>query len=93
MEDILKRVKCNCRFLKELDLSNNNITDKVALLLAEALKTNNIIEKINLCKNPIGDIGKKAIMEVLKNKKIEIYFVKNFIAHGDKECIYHIYKD
>jgi len=93
MEDILKRIKSNCKFLIELDLSNNNITDKVALLLVDALKENNTIKKINLCRNPLGDIGRKALMEEIKDRGIEISFVKNFIAFGDKHCIYHIYKD
>ena len=94
MEDILNRVKSNCRFLIELDLSNNNITDKEALLLVDALKKNNTIKKINLCRNPLlGDIGKKAIMEEINGREIEVSFVRKFIAFGDKHCIYHIYKD
>jgi hypothetical protein len=93
MEDILIKIKSNCGFLTEIDWSNNNITDEVALLLVDALKQNNKIKKINLYNNPkLGDIGKKAIMEEIKGRGIEVYFVKNFSAFGDKHCVYHIYK-
>ena len=45
MEDILIKIKSNCVFLTEIDWSNNNITDEVALLLVDALKQNNKIKK------------------------------------------------
>ena len=53
MNDILHRIKNNCRFLTTLDLSKKNITDDFAFLLASALKTNTRLKQLNLCDNPI----------------------------------------
>jgi hypothetical protein len=91
MNDILNRVRNNCRFLTTLDLSNKNINDKTALLLANALKTNTILKKINLCHNPMGDIGRFALAAAIEGKSIKLSFVNNFIiVRGDKNVNYHI---
>ena len=90
MDDILNRVRNNCRFLTTLDLSNKNIKDKTAFLLADALKTNTRLKKLNLCDNPIGDNGRFALGAAVKGKSIKLSFVKNFIVVGEKDFIYHI---
>ena len=90
MEDILNRIRNNCRFLTTLDLSNKNIKDKTAFLLADALKTNTRLKKLNLCDNPIGDNGRFALGAAVKGKSIKLSFVNNFIVVGDKNVIYHI---
>ena len=91
MDDILNRVRNNCRFLTTLDLSNKNIKDKPALLLADALKTNTRLRRLNLCNNPMGDMGRFALAAAVKGKSIKLSFVNNFIiVRGDKNVIYHI---
>jgi Ran GTPase-activating protein (RanGAP) involved in mRNA processing and transport len=92
MNDILHRIKNNCRYLTTLDLSNKNISDKFVLQLANALKTNTRLKKLNLCNNPIGDVSRFALAEAIKGKSIKLLFVKNFIVVGnDTNCMYHIY--
>ena len=90
MDDILNRIRNNCRFLTTLDLSNKNINDKFALQLANALKTNTKLKILNLCNNPVGDIGRFALAAAVKGKSIKLSFVKNFIVVGEKDVIYHI---
>tara|TARA_B110000116_G_C16514986_1_gene437342 strand:- start:191 stop:478 length:288 start_codon:yes stop_codon:yes gene_type:complete len=90
MEDILNRIRNNCHFLTTLDLSNKNINDETAFLLADALKTNTRLKKLNLCNNPIGDNGRFALANAVKGKSIKLSFVKNFIVVGEKDVIYHI---
>ena len=92
MEDILNRIQHNCHFLTTLNLSNKNINDKTALLLANALKTNTRLKILNLCNNPIGDSGRLALAAAVKGKSIKLLFVKNFIVMGEKDFIYHIWE-
>jgi len=91
MDDILNRIRNNCRFLTTLDLSNKNINDKFALQLANALKTNTKLKILNLCNNPVGDIGRFALAAAVKGKSIKLSFVNNFIVVGEKDVIYHIW--
>jgi len=92
MNDILHRIKNNCRFLTTLDLSKKNITDDFAFLLASALKTNTRLKQLNLCDNPIGDKGRFALAEAIDGKSIKLSFVKKFIVVGGKNVVYHIIK-
>ena len=92
MNDILYRIKNNCRYLTTLDLSNKNISDKFVLQLANALKTNTRLKKLNLCNNPIGDVSRFALAEAIKGKSIKLLFVKNFIVftHSAPPQIHYI---
>ena len=93
MDDILNRIKNNRRFLTTLDLSNKNIKDKTAFLLADALKTNTRLKRLNLCNNPIGDNGRLALARAIEGKTIKLSFVNNFIVAGDENVIYHIFSN
>ena len=52
--------------LTKIDLIDNNIGNKGAKAIAEALKVNTSLTQIDLFYNEIGDVGAKAIGEGLK---------------------------
>ena len=52
--------------LIELDLSGNDIRDKGASAITEALKVNNTLQKLNILYNRISDDGAIAFVECLK---------------------------
>ena len=62
----LIRVFKNDPTLKELKLVNNQIGDKGAALIADALKKNTTLKKLYLGKNKIGDEGAALIADALK---------------------------
>ena len=59
-----KRALYNSYFYSTIDLHNNNIGAEGAKYVAEALKVNTSLTKINLSYNNIGDEGKQALREV-----------------------------
>ena len=91
MDNLFYRIKSNCKFLTKVDLSNKNVNDEMAFLLADALKTNTNLKELHLCNTPIGDKGKTALTAAIKGKSIKLFFVNNFVAYGDKGVIFHIY--
>lgn len=53
----------------KLNLRNNPITSKGALILASGLKKNSTLEKLHLCDTRIGDLGIQYIVKPLSNNK------------------------
>jgi Ran GTPase-activating protein (RanGAP) involved in mRNA processing and transport len=60
VEQAINGKKCNA-----LVLHHNNITEEGALKLAEALKNNTSLKKLNLGYNSIGDTGVEYVVEAL----------------------------
>ena len=81
MNEIIDRIRLNCRFLTTLDVSkmDNKWLDKIM----EALKTNTHLKKIKIRDDENVDMW--------FNTNREIYFVDKFIAFKDKGVIFHIY--
>jgi Ran GTPase-activating protein (RanGAP) involved in mRNA processing and transport len=54
---VLADILADCKYVKELDLSNNKLTCSGAGFLADALKANKSITHVNISGNQIGDDG------------------------------------
>ena len=69
--------------LKILELDNADIRNEATELLADALKSNKILEKLVLSYNKIGDVGAKALADALelnttlKTLDLRYCFIKN----------------
>lgn len=64
--------------LKEVNLSDGQITDKGCIALARALNINRSVKTLNLSGNAIGDSGVSALIEVLQvNKVLSVVNVSN----------------
>jgi len=69
--------------LKILELDNADIRNKATELLADALKSNKILEKLVLSYNKIDDVGAKALADALelnttlKTLELKDCFIKN----------------
>ena len=77
------------------DLSNENLGDKVAIVIAEALKINGTIAKLYLASNQIDAEGAKALAEALKiNKTLtQLYLSYNQIDNEGAQAIAKALKD
>ncbi len=51
-----------------LDLNLNNISPEGAIAIAEALKVNAVLTKLNLEYNSMGEAGEKAVRDALKDR-------------------------
>ena len=69
--------------LKILELNNADIRNEATELLADALKSNKILEKLVLSYNKIDDVGAKALADALelnttlKTLELRNCFIKN----------------
>ncbi len=64
-------------FLRELDLSNNHLTDSTALLIAVYLKTNKVMTVLNLKNNDIEGPGANAIFKALEiNEALNVLIMR-----------------
>lgn len=70
MSEIMQKLEG--RKVYQLNLRNARLTDKTALLLAGALKRNEMIERVDLTFNNIGNEGATALAEVMKSRKVTI---------------------
>ena len=60
---------CRHRSLTTVELNNNNIGDEGAKALAEALRVNHTLRKLDLRgNNGSGDAGKEALREAVKGR-------------------------
>ena len=83
IEQVIKGNKC-----QELVLYRNNISKEGALKLAEALKNNTSLKKLNLGYNRIGDKGVEYIVEALlqSNKTLaKLHLQSNYITEKGAE--------
>jgi|GEM_PF-1309230 hypothetical protein len=85
-EKLLQEIKQKIFIGNFLDLSEQALKDEDVIKLAEVLKNNPKIEKINLSYNDIGDNGVKAISEV--DTINELDFHNGLDGYG--ECYNHI---
>lgn len=92
MKQILDQIKHNCPLLIHAELSNTNITDKIAFELIKALETNTSLKSLHLCNTKLSDKTRQELTKLTTSKCIELCFVKNFRAIAGKNVIYHIYK-
>lgn len=70
---ISRGIQCQLSFLCDLNLANCNLTSLEAKLMAEGLKVNGSLLKINLSNNNIGWEGAESIAEALEhNTTLEI---------------------
>lgn len=53
-------------YLNHLDLSRNNLNDDFAKQLARCLNVNDVLWKVDISNNPIGEKGALAILKSLK---------------------------
>ena len=64
--------------LKILELDNADIRNEATELLADALKSNKILEKLVLSYNKIDDVGAKALADALKlNTTLKTLEIRN----------------
>ena len=71
-----------------VNLNHKEITDDMAIILADALKTNTTLKKLELYKNKIGSKGIDALTELLKiNKPINIQYLD--ISDSEKNDDYN----
>lgn len=85
IEQVIRGNKC-----QELVLYRNNITKQGAFKLAEALKNNTSLKKLNLGYNNIGDTGVKYIVEALlqSNKTlVKLHLQSNYITEKGAEYL------
>jgi Ran GTPase-activating protein (RanGAP) involved in mRNA processing and transport len=69
----LRDILASMNTLKSLDLSDNDINDESAILLAEALPSMVALKMLYLEKNPISEVGIRALEDALqKNPNINI---------------------
>ena len=66
-----------------LDLSNKNITDKIAQQIGEAIKSNTTLITLSLDNNQIGDAGAAAIAEAIKSNTTVTTLYLNTNQIGD----------
>lgn len=69
--DLCSSLATNCKYLKTLSLSNNNLYDYGAINLAKALKDLPKLEKLSLYNNGIGDHGAEKIAESLERSEVQ----------------------
>ncbi len=62
---LVKSLKNNIT-LTDLNLSKNCLNDDFAEALADTLRVNEIIWKVDISNNPIGEAGAKAILKAIK---------------------------
>ena len=62
---IVKALRDNM-YLNDLNLSRNNLNDDFAKQLAKCLNVNDILWKVDISNNPIGEVGALAILKSLK---------------------------
>lgn len=55
-------------YLNDLNLSRNDLNDDFAKELANCLKVNDVLWRVDISNNPIGDEGAVAILRVLKEQ-------------------------
>ena len=55
-------------YLNDLNLSRNDLNDDFATELANCLKVNDVLWRVDISNNPIGDEGAVAILRVLKEQ-------------------------
>lgn len=53
-------------YLNDLNLSRNDLNDDFAKELANCLKVNDVLWKVDISNNPIGEEGAVALLKVLK---------------------------
>lgn len=53
-------------YLNDLNLSRNDLNDDFAKELANCLKVNDVLWRVDISNNPIGDEGAMALLRVLK---------------------------
>ena len=53
-------------YLNDLNLSRNNLNDDFAVQLAKCLFSNDVLWRVHISNNPIGEKGAKALLRVLK---------------------------
>ena len=80
-------VNVNLTSLKMLVLDNNNIDDETCFVLADVIRNNNFIEKLDLRYNKIDDEGIKAISVALKNNhSLEMGILQFKFNHNKSPC-------
>ena len=87
MEDILYRIKQNCPLLVYANLSNTNITDKIAFELIKALETNTSLKSLHLCNTKLSDKTRQELTKLTTSKGVELCFVKNFRAIDGESAV------
>jgi Ran GTPase-activating protein (RanGAP) involved in mRNA processing and transport len=58
--------------LRSLDISENVVNAKAALILAESLKTNSHLETLDLRQNKLGDAGIAVLLEPFIQQRIRM---------------------
>ena len=61
-----------CTNLTNVKLSNNDITDEQLLPIIEAIKGRPLLERLELCKNRIGDDGSQALATLLEDQNCNL---------------------
>jgi len=80
--------------IKDLDISNNNISDAGAQKIANLLKANSGLKKLNISQNNITDCGAHSIADALRARKVNdiVYIIdetKKKIDIGDWIYVEH----
>merc|ERR1712242_282123 len=80
---------------KKWTLSNQNITDRECIIIAEFIKSNSLLTELRISNNNIGTIGVRAFAEALKtNSTLKILdFRENNIDHVAIEILVESLKD
>jgi len=87
LEDLLLKINNNKLKQKEFDLSNRNIDDRGAIVLANYLRIQKKFNKINIANNEISVYGLVALMKVLKtNTTLTVFDISsnNISEYGVK---------
>ena len=53
-------------YLNDLNLARNNLNDDFAIELANTLKVNDILSRVDISNNPISEIGALQILKALR---------------------------
>ncbi len=89
-----KRALYNSYFYSTINLSYDTIGDEGAKYVAEALKVNTSLTKIDLADNNIGDEGAKDVAEALKvnTSLTKIYLAGNYIGDEGQQSLREAWK-
>ena len=66
-------------YLNDLNLARNNLNDDFAIELANTLKVNDILSRVDISNNPISEIGALQILKALREAN------ENLTSLGDLE--------
>ncbi len=84
---VTKRLQANEEDLMALDLSGRDLTNEEVCAIAETLKTNTHLKRLNLSNNSFGLLGIRALIEALKeNTILEAISIKNTTALDLMTC-------